>query len=78
MPLLSLPVPGKLMEEAAAAVVVEAAPRRVRGREPNKGGGEEEEGEMRHYICSNAISITISFTNGIFEKVAAEAARLGR
>jgi len=66
------------MEEAAATVVVEAAPRRVRGREPNKGGGAEEEGEMRHYICSNAISITISFTNGIFEKVAAEAARLGR
>jgi len=76
MHLLSLP--GKLMEEAAAAVVVEAAPRRVRGREPNKGGGEEEEGGMRHYICFSAISITVSFTNGIFEKLAAEAAWLGR
>jgi hypothetical protein len=30
-------LPRKPMEEAAAAVVVEAAPRRVRGREPNKG-----------------------------------------
>ncbi|WVZ90749.1 hypothetical protein U9M48_037021, partial [Paspalum notatum var. saurae] len=58
-------------------VLFQCENREARRRAPRRGG---EEGDTLHCICPNAISITNSrarFISGIFEKLAAEAARLG-